>query len=700
MLTAEHAELRRLQRELLDINLGLEHPPVRELLRGTLDAVRPAEDISTAETAEKYRKLPTFGGGHGSFSHAKAPYLREIHDAMDDPTKKKVFVKGPTRCGKTTAPENFLLKVGMFGPSRNMLWYMHSEPDLKRYVTERVDFFLREHEEIAEKVGGRGGKAAWNLKMVDGAVWEWLPANYSTTRQRSAAVIVCDEVDAMRPAIGDAIVGLVENRQREYGALAKAFFCSHPDRGPLFGIDRLIRASDMRVRVWTCEDCGHLMSPCVEDRVPRGRRVTWNLDRLMVDAEELDRDELVAVVTKGVCLECPNCKTEIDDAGRLRLDAAGVWMPKGQDFGDDESIVGEPIETDAAGFIIHAFMAPFVTLPGLATEFVDAWLDRRDTGSDNALKEVYVKSLGETFRGDDEASKQRPWKEFKAAHLDTSYVLGTIPYGVDFIDGMVDVQGRSFETGVWGWSRRREGWLIDRFSMKQRMGLRDINPGDNLEDWDVLEHVLNMTWPLNDGSGRHLRIAKLAIDTGGVPGVTENARLWAANMLAEGKVEPWRLMLSKGDAHLKGALYGHVNKIKEDKGGRELPVPVLERVVNVSEVKRVLAKRYAIESPGPGFIHIPKDLEDRYIKELVSETFVNGLWYRQGANETWDTLIMAEVGRALLAPESAKIDWVNDPPSFAVPFIPSSPDANEDDNARQERDFFSRLRDVNRKGRR
>jgi phage terminase large subunit GpA-like protein len=699
MQTAEQIELRRLQRELTDLNIGLGHPKIRPMIRKLLDAVRPAEDISTNETAKEYRKLPTIGGGKADFDPNKAPYLAEIHDAMDSPTTRRVFVKGPTRCGKTTAPENFLLKVAMFGPSRNMLWYMHSEPDLKRYVTERVDFFLREHEEVAEKVGGRGGRAAWNLKMVDGAVWEWLPANPSTTRARSAAIVVCDEVDAMRPAIGDAIVSLVENRQREYGALAKAFFCSHPDRGPLFGIDRLIKGSDFRVRVWTCEDCGHLMSPCVEDRVPRNRRITWNLDRLMVDAEELTRDELVEHVTKNVCLECPNCKTEINDEDRLRLDAAGVWMPKGQDFGDDESIVGEPIQSEAAGFVIHAFMAPFVTLPGLAEEFVDAWLARRDTGSDNLLKEVYVKSLGETYRGDDEASKQKPWKEFKAAHLDTGYVLSTVPAGVDFLSGMVDVQGKSFEFGGWGWSRRREGWLVERFSLKQRLGLRDINPGDNLDDWDVLEHVLNMTWPLNDGSGRHLRLAKLAIDTGGVPGVTENARLWAANMLAAGKVEPWRLMLSKGDAHLKGALYGHVNKIKEDKGGRELPVPVLERVVNVSEVKRVMATRYAIEAPGPGFIHIPKDLDDRYVKELVSETFVNGLWYRQGANETWDTLIMSEVARALLAPENAGIDWVNDRPSFAIPFIPSSPDANEGDNARQERDFFSRLRDVNRRGR-
>jgi phage terminase large subunit GpA-like protein len=88
-------------------------------------------------------------------------------------------------------------------------------------------------------------------------------------------------------------------------------------------------------------------------------------------------------------------------------------------------------------------------------------------------------------------------------------------------------------------------------------------------------------------------------------------------------------MLSKGDRHLLGDLYGKPNRIKEDDGGRPLPVPVIERIVNVSAVKRVMARRLDIPKPGPGFIHLPRDIEDRY-GASSSRDDVNGEWIRRG----------------------------------------------------------------------
>ena len=671
------------------------HPNVKSLALKELDALRPVELISVGEVAENYRVLPAFGGGKVKYRIEKTPYIGEIHEAFDDVQIRVIVVKGNTRSGKTTAPENALLKIAKFGPAQGVLWYMHSEPDLRRYVEERVDFFFREHDGLEEKIKGRGGRSKWNLKTVDGMPWEWLPANPSTTRQRSAAFIVADEVDAMRPAIGDAIITLIRNRQREYGNLAKACIMSHPDRGPQHGIDRLLVDSDMRLRFWTCPACAHLISPCVE--AGKERRVGWNVPDLLETAgETLERDELIEHVAANVALICPFCKYEISNEERLELDAEGIWIGKGQTIDEHENVVGTRIRHDTAGFVIHAFMAPFVTLAGLSREWVGAFLNFRETGDDNLLKEVNVKSLGETHVDpDDPAATIRDWKETKAAHLDTGYIMGTVPRGVDFLTMMVDVQGNRFEAGIWGWSHTRECWLVDRFAIKQRMGLKDIAPGDRLEDWDVLETALGFTYPLNDGSGRHLAIAKMAVDTGGVPGVTNNARIWASNLLAAGRAEAWRIMLSKGDRHLQGELYGKANKITHDDGGRELPVTVFERIVNVSAVKRVMARRLDIANPGPGFIHLPKDVEDHHVRELVAETFTNGVWLRRGANETWDTLIMCEVARALLAPENAAIDWDNDPPPFAVPFHPSQKD---DDNDRKspESSFFDRLSRLNK----
>lgn len=687
-------ELTRANEEISVLSSELAHPDLYRLASLELDLLRPTESISTKEVAEKYRLLPAYGGGNVRYQPLKTPYLEEIDDAMDDVTKRMVLVQGPARAGKTTTPENFLLKVAKFGPSRGVLWYMHSEPDLRRYVDERVEFFFREHEGLSEKIGGRGGRGKWNLKIVDGQVWEWLPANASTTRARSAAFIVADEIDAMRPAIGDAIVTLILNRQREYGSLAKAFIASHPDRGPTHGIAKLLEDSDRRLRYWTCPECAHLISPCQE--AERDRRVTWNVAELMEADEDMTRDELLEHVSVNVALICPQCKARIDNDMRLALDQQGLWIGKGQLIDEHENVVGQISFNQIAGFIIHGFMSPFVKLSELAREWAQAVLVFKETGSDDLLRQVNVKSLGEVHVDpDDPASKVRDWKDVKATHLDTGYRLATVDRGIDFLTMMVDVQGNRFEAGVWGWSRDREGWLVDRFAIKQRLGLKDISPGDRLEDWDVLETALNFTYPLNDGSGKHLMIAKMAVDTGGVPGVTNNARIWASNLLASGKVPAWRIMLSKGDRHLQGELYGKVNKIKEDDAGRELPVTVMERIVNVSAVKRVMARRLDIVEPGPGFIHLPADVEDRHIRELVSETFVNGQWIARGRNETWDTLVMCEVARMLLAPENANIDWNGNPPSFAVPFIPS-PKGEVDVTKPAEGDLFDRLARLNK----
>ena len=106
MLTREQVELRRLQRDLQAINEGVFLQDARAVLLGEAKSVLPAEDVSSAEVAET-RVFRGIGGVKYNFSFKTAPYLREIHEAMDDPEKTIVVVKGPARSGKTSAAENF-----------------------------------------------------------------------------------------------------------------------------------------------------------------------------------------------------------------------------------------------------------------------------------------------------------------------------------------------------------------------------------------------------------------------------------------------------------------------------------------------------------------------------------------------------------------------------------------------------------------
>lgn len=715
MLTADILELQALQTELGNIKSGHALADVREIFRQQLDSLRPAEDLSTNEVANKYRWLPTEGGGKRKFLTSDIPYVEGIHDALDDPTKRIVLVKGPARSVKTTAAENHLLKIGKFGPSRNVLWYMHSTSDLEDYVEERGEFFMS-HEGLREKIGKTPRENSRLRKKVDGKIWRWLAANKSTTRGKAAPYIVVDEVDAMRKEIRRAIKTLVRNRQREFGNMAKAYIASHSDEGPLEGIDALLVDSDLRVRMWRCKECGGLASPAVEAPgpsadAPRGRRIVWNMADLMQAAAGMARDDLLDFVAKHVLLHCPHCGVEIDNEARLELDRTGVWFGKGQEI-VDEQIVGEMIDTDTAGFVIHAFMSGLVTLAGLAREWAAAKLDADETGNTAGLKEVMVKSLGETYRRDIAAAKPKDWKTIRSKLMDTGYRLNTVPRGVDFLTAFVDVGGGKFDCGVIGWNRFRESWLIARFTITdwQRPGdaaPRAINPGDSVLDWGVLEdRLIHRDFPLNDGSGRRMMIAKVGIDTGGAPGVTNNARIWAANIMAraEDPIPSWRIALLKGQGALKPEkddkkrkpqteLYTRRRTIEYDDAERQLALPVLERTVYTDEVKLILSTRMMdLETPGPGWMHLPSDVDDRHVRELVAETYEAEMWIRRGANELWDIWVACEVLRSLLAPDSEEIDW-DHPPFWASPFLPDDVDDNEPE---QDTSFVGRLTALNK----
>ncbi len=625
-----------------------------------------------------------------------------MHNACDDPLKRIVAVKGPARSGKTIAWENHLLKVGLFGPSRNMLWYMHSEPDVRRYVDERVDWFLREHGDLWEK-RDKAKLPKWNLRRVDGGLWEWLPANPSTTRARSASLAVADEIDAMQPKIRDAIVTLLKNRQREYGSMAKIFVSSHPDAGPLFGIDSILVDSDLRVRMAPCPKCNRWIGAAKE--IGGGRRMEWNVAALMKQAKDMDREELLDFIAENVRLVCPFCAGHITNEQRLAMRFDAKWVGRGQEINLREQITGNLIDSDTAGFVFHAVDAPFDSLAALARPYVAATLKFKENGNDTDLKEVTVKTIGETYTKEAPGSKPAQWKDVKNRLVDTGYVMATIPRGVDFLTCFVDVQGDRFEPGVIGWSRSGESWLIDRFSQRQLEGFTDIRPGERLTDWDALQILLAQTYPLNDGTGRHLPIAKLGIDTGGVPGVTENARRWFANVTGVGGIggaliPSWRLSLQKGDAHHKGEFIGPVRKITHDKAEREYVTPVYERTVNVFEVKKLIAyRRDEILEPGPLRMHLPGDVTDAQVRELVSETLINGVeWIARGRNELWDIWVGCEVLRQLLNPEDSKIDW-NNPPSWARPFVPSREQGDGGMPLPKKDDVMSRLQKFNRRRR-
>jgi phage terminase large subunit GpA-like protein len=82
--------------------------------------------------------------------------------------------------------------------------------------------------------------------------------------------------------------------------------------------------------------------------------------------------------------------------------------------------------------------------------------------------------------------------------------------------------------------------------------------------------------------------------------------------------------------------------------------------VNVHSIKKIIARRMKIPE-GPGAMHAPANLPDRYWRELSAERLVNDEWVATGRNETWDGWVAAEVARYTLRPDRQEIDWTQRP---------------------------------------
>lgn len=621
-----------------------------------------------------------------------------------------VAVKGPARSGKTVAAENRALKHWIYGPSVNVLWYMQSNADVEDYVEERVEWMLHAHEQVDAKIKWNDRRNSRNRKRIGGTLARWLAATKGTTRGKAAPLIIADEIDGYTKAVRRSILTRLINRQREFGSGALAYICSHPDEGPAEGIDAVLRDSTCHLWWWQCQSCGEASSPSPEAE----SRMNWNVPTLMAASQELERGALLDKVEAEAGLACPHCGHQVKDAPagyqgseRDLMNRSGRWLQSHQTMDKFGAVEGVAAIAEYMGFSIHGFMSPFVTIGGLAREWAAAKLEADLTGNETGLKEVVVKSLGETFIGTDLAKQvenftvvERRLKEGQP------YLLKTVPAGCQFLTAFIDIQGDRFEVRVIGWSTGRESWLIDAFSIKQpppdpetgRAAFDNLDPFHRLNDWQVLEDsVLRQTYPLADDPSRHLPIARIVVDTGGGDETTVNARRWAAGVIGRKKdpVPSWRLLLTKGASSKKSELYGKPRKVEYDDEGKPLPAAVWERTVNVHDLKGIIAVRMKVDVPGPGRMHLPLDLKQRYARELCAERLINGDWIRfHRANETWDAWVACEVARETLQPERLGINFEAAPPIWAKPFQIGK-ERGIDTNTRKRPTYYERLRKMN-----
>ena len=102
-----------------------------------LEYLRPPEDISVSQWAEKYRVLDTGSAIPGPWKNSKTPYLVEIMDTLlDSDIEEIIFVK-PTQVGGTEAMLNMLAYIAAQDPAPALAVYPSDELG-ERVVRKRI----------------------------------------------------------------------------------------------------------------------------------------------------------------------------------------------------------------------------------------------------------------------------------------------------------------------------------------------------------------------------------------------------------------------------------------------------------------------------------------------------------------------------------------------------------------------------------
>ena len=654
------------------------------LIRRALLAYLPADRVTVAEYAARHRWLNNQGGGFvGRWSHDEAPYLIEPMEALTSEDYLTVAIPGPGRCGKTATGENWLLQSVGADPA-DFLWYEPVDDTVESYVKSTINPMIETHDPLRSRLGPLPMHRSLHFKwFTSGMRIEFLAMTDNNLRNKSAARIVLDEMDAAPDSLGD-VYAHVDLRRQTFGRQSKILAVSHPDRAKGLdparwdrGIMSLYAKSTRCCWYWPCPNCNDFSSPN-----PTAARVTQ-----LHYPEDAPLDE----IRDAACLICPSCGGIIPDAKRRAMNIDGRWIGQGESIAPDGTIDGERAQRDIAGFWIVGAMSPFILggLGALAVAKVEAERRLLMTGSDKDLRTVMARRFGVPYE---------PKKRANEVDADTLAAravdgkLGEVPDGVRFLTCFIDVQNARFEWLVRGWGEQGESWVVDAARVVADTA---VSPAA----WDnLLAGLLERTWPLADGSGRGMRLRGVGYDSGGAPGVTQQAyaawrRLRAARKTrflgkADGR-DVWSVMPAKGLSGPNAARLqvAYPNSKRKDRDARSTGAEPLI-LFNPGAYKDDLAGQLATAEPGPWFIHHPPALRGawpdpsapqadagrhQWFEQVVAERQDHrGRWIRISENAPNEALDQ-HVGCHVLADLHGltRIKW-DRPPAWAAPWNTNS----------------------------
>lgn len=430
------------------------------------ERLKPPPELKLSEWADKYRRLSIGSTAEpGRWKTSKAPYQKEIMDAITDISIKKVVIMSAAQVGKTDAM--VLNPIG---------YYTHYDPSpimviqptidmAEKFSKEKLSPMIRDTPVMAELINEKSRSSGNTImqKVFPGGFITIAGANSPTgLRSHTVRILLADEIDGYPASAGkegDPLL-LATKRQTTFWNKKQVDISTPTVKG----------ASRIEVE-YNNSSRGEWNTPCP---------CCGELQPLVWANVVYDKNDLTEI--KYTCEKCGVISSEVEWKERLI----------------DGCFVHEDPKNPVKGFHLNTLASTLTSWREVVEKFILA-NEEKKKGNIEMMKVWTNTEMGETWEEEgetlegDELLKRR------------EYYGCEVPDGVMYLTAGVDTQDDRFEIEVVGWGVEHESWGI-----KYAVILGNL---DQSQIWKDLDAFLQQTFQKKDGTKLALRC--VCVDSGG-----------------------------------------------------------------------------------------------------------------------------------------------------------------------------------------
>jgi phage terminase large subunit GpA-like protein len=520
----------------------------------------------------------------GDYNPDRTPWVRGMHDALDDPlVKKMVAMKSAQIAWTDGVLLNYVAKKIDLEPCAMIIMFA-KEKAAKEFSEEKFVPMAEVTPRLAAKLQIQRRKNSdnrWDYKSFGGGFLKLVGSNSpSSVKSTPAPIVAVEEPDDCNDNVreqGDTIT-LLEERVKTFPR-SKVVFGGTPTVKGVSKIETAYLSSDQRKFFIPCHHCG-------ETHVLAWENVTATEDPEFVHENfGHTRPETARYI-------CPHCGAAWNDAEKNHNVTKGVWIATAAFYG-------------IAGFYINELYSPFPgsVLQELMKKFLVADHLLR-AGDDTKMRAFRNSTEGLPY----EYKSDVPKADALAARAE-DYPEMTVPWGGGRLTVGVDVQHNRLAIVIRAWGRGMESWLV---YWGEIYGQTLI---ENSGAWLDLDALLNSE--ILHASGNPMPISAVSVDSS--DGTTTDA-VYAYVRKRAGR----NYMAIKGASEQSGTAKEIFAKPSQsiDVRGNHTPHPsgVRPYIVGTNRAKDLMIDgRLSLTGKGPGRLHWYKSVRPDYWDQITSE---------------------------------------------------------------------------------